>query len=962
MPYMNVTEVESALTALAATYPSTCELITLPNTTHEARTSHAVRLSLGALNNRPAMLFVGGQHAREWGSAEICVNFATDLLEAYDTNSGLAYGGQSYSAATIKHLIEDAQIFVFACANPDGRNHSQMVSAMWRKNRNPAGAVDLNRNYDLLWDFNTALHPDSGARVSDNPADDTYHGTAPLSEPEAQNVVWLLDTFPQIRWSIDIHSYGRLLYHAWGHDQNQVVDPNQNFQNNAFDGLRGIPDDAYGEYITTDNLGTQCGLVESMQTAIAAVRGESYRTGQTFSLYPTTGTLSAYPFSRHLSNPALTKTHGFLIEWGTIFQPAWSEMQNIILDVSAGLVAFADAALEECGVLDITLETPTLQFIDVPEGETTFRAVTFKVTACCTVDFEITDGPDVVSGPPGTAFGTPLSLEHSAPPAPSSYSKANLWVSYQGTNASDSATGTVTVFCKQTRQEWVVPITTNVIARPTAEVMLVFDQSNSMSHASGLGAGVTRADVLRFSAPPVVDVIEDGNGLGILRFDHDTHDTMPMTEVDLVSRITANGHISGYAHNPDGWTSIGGAVARARDLIDDTAVDKDVKAMVVLTDGAEMHNGFTRQYISDVAGSIDGRVYAIGLGTPENLQPGALTDLCAGNDGYMLITGALDTNALFKLTKYYQQILAGVTNNQIVVDPQGAIAPGQVHKIPFKLAETDISSDVLLFSPFPAGIHLTLQAPDGNVITPAVASVNPGITMSGGAYVRFYRMTLPVVLSGGGGGHEGTWHAILEVDRIGFKRYIGSVHEHESVSFATTSTNATHGIPYSVMSRAYSNLRMNASLSQTGNEPGALLHVRAALSEYGVPVENRASVLAEVTAPDGSASVVTLHETEPGVFTARKQATLAGVYTWHVLASGKTFRGTPFTREQWVTGAVWRGGDRPPEKPTDNDFCDFLACLLGSKKGRKLLKKCDIDERMLKRCLKRCRRQHGKPR
>jgi hypothetical protein len=35
MPYMNVTEVESALIALASTYSSFCELITLPNQTIE---------------------------------------------------------------------------------------------------------------------------------------------------------------------------------------------------------------------------------------------------------------------------------------------------------------------------------------------------------------------------------------------------------------------------------------------------------------------------------------------------------------------------------------------------------------------------------------------------------------------------------------------------------------------------------------------------------------------------------------------------------------------------------------------------------------------------------------------------------------------------------------------------------------------------------------------------------------
>lgn len=240
MPYLNVTEVESAIQALSITYPGQCEIITLPNVTHEGRTSHAIRVGLGALDDRPAMLFIGGQHAREWGSCEICINFAADLLEAYTLGTGLTYGGQSYTAAQVQRVIEQSQVFIFPCVNPDGRNHSQTSFAMWRKNRNPVNAVDLNRNYDFLWDFNTAFSPLAAPQVSDNPISDVYHGTAPESEPETSNVVWLLDTYPQIRWMIDIHSYSQLLYTVWGDDENQIAVPGQNFLNAAHDGVRGV--------------------------------------------------------------------------------------------------------------------------------------------------------------------------------------------------------------------------------------------------------------------------------------------------------------------------------------------------------------------------------------------------------------------------------------------------------------------------------------------------------------------------------------------------------------------------------------------------------------------------------------------------------------------------------------------------------------------------------------------------
>src|SRR5256885_11602243 len=130
MAYLNVDEVESALSALSAAFPDLCELFTLPDTTHEGRTSHAIRVAAGPLDDRPAMLFIGGQHAREWGSCEICINVAVDLIEAYEGSAGLAYGGQSFTADQIKLVMETSQLFLFPCVNPDGRNHSQTDSHM----------------------------------------------------------------------------------------------------------------------------------------------------------------------------------------------------------------------------------------------------------------------------------------------------------------------------------------------------------------------------------------------------------------------------------------------------------------------------------------------------------------------------------------------------------------------------------------------------------------------------------------------------------------------------------------------------------------------------------------------------------------------------------------------------------------------------------------------------------------
>ena len=58
-----------------------------------------------------------------------------------------------------------------------------------------------------------------------------------------------------------------------------------------------------------------------------------------------------------------------------------------------------------------------------------------------------------------------------------------------------------------------------------------------------------------------------------------------------------------------------------------------------------------------------------------------------------------------------------------------------------------------------------------------------------------------------------------------------------------------HGVPYNVTVSSWSNLRMAARLTQTSFEPGAELRLDAVLTEFGVPVANRARVEAELRTP-----------------------------------------------------------------------------------------------------------------
>ncbi|MEU0031172.1 M14 family metallopeptidase [Streptomyces sp. NPDC006335] len=349
--YLSVAEIESAITSLHDAYPDASEVITPPHLTHEGRTTRLLRVGTRQADEVPAILLLGGIHAREWVPPDALVSLAADVLEAHDRATGLGYGASTFTAAQVTQVVQNLNLFFFPCVNPDGRAFSQTTSATWRKNRRPAPAgstgsscigVDLNRNFDFLWDHTSKFAPDADVHTSSEPCNpQVYRGPAAASEPETRNVVWALDTYPQIQWMTDVHSAVPVILHNWGSDQNQCTTPADNFRNPSLDGIRGRPDDSIGEFIPERDLKISVELAERMNDAVRAVRGVDYKVQAAYGLYPTSGTSDDYAYSRHLTNPAATKVFGYTIECGDSFQPAFSEAEQVIQEVSAALLALA---------------------------------------------------------------------------------------------------------------------------------------------------------------------------------------------------------------------------------------------------------------------------------------------------------------------------------------------------------------------------------------------------------------------------------------------------------------------------------------------------------------------------------------------------------------------------------------------------------------------------------------------
>jgi IgA Peptidase M64 len=608
----------------------------------------------------------------------------------------------------------------------------------------------------------------------------------------------------------------------------------------------------------------------------------------------------------------------------------------------------------------IALTTPSISFTNIPEGlggvgVTTYRAIVFEVVTCASRTFRITAGP---TGGFGTPLGTVVTVS-ATDPGP--VLDARLWLSYTSTTAGSSSSGSVTVHCDETGQDWVINIVANTVGRPKSAVALVLDHSGSMSEDAG--DGTTKVGKLREACNIFISAMLQGDGLAIARFDDTAQQLMPVTDVGPpaigAGRIAAIGHINGPDVDPAGATSIGAGVVTGKAALDAAQAlgspHYDVTAMLVLTDGEEN----TAPMLADVGSSITANTFAIGLGQPENISTAALSTLTQGHNGYLLVTGTLTPDQSARLNKYFLQVLAGITSANIVLDPHGTLTPGAVHRIPFSIAAADYGMDVFLLSRAPYYIDFEIEAPSGERFSPGSAGVFTNLQYVQTAGLGYYRLSLPADSARAAGTHAGTWNVLLRID---YKKPRNS----DRQSFAVGGQAARHGLPYDVVVHCYSNLTFKARVSQSGFEPGAHVDLVATLREYDVPVDHRALAWAEITRPDATAFTLALDEAEPGRFTGGFTATVSGLYTIRARARGADFYGHAFEREQTLSAAVYPGGDRPP-KTGGPDWCGLLQCLLRSGfidgKTRERLRALSINVDALIACLEeQCKVEHVRKR
>jgi hypothetical protein len=460
-------------------------------------------------------------------------------------------------------------------------------------------------------------------------------------------------------------------------------------------------------------------------------------------------------------------------------------------------------------------------------------------------------------------------------------------------------------------------------------------------------ASQTRMEILKSAAPLFVHLLGDADGIGVVRFDTDAAPAPPADTVEVAgSQIAGAGRndalqaISAHATEPLGLTAIGDGVEAASVQLA-AAAGFDELATVVFTDGHET----AAKYIDDVADLITGSVFAIGLGTADQLNPGALDDLVSGTGGYLLLTGNPGPDDQILLKKYFAQILAGVTNAVIVVDPDGFVPHAAETVVPYELTAADSRSDVIVLSPAANLLTVTLEAPGGDTVN---GSSGADLVLT--PEYQTLRLALPSPAVSGP--TAGTWRAHLKVDRRRLRTLLAQLKKRKDT--AALARLQAHGAPFTLTVQARSSLRLAVAVAQPSRHPGSSATATATLTESGIPLGKRATVQADVVSPDGISTTLALAEVDEGVYRGTVATPAAGVYRVLIRAEGWSLRGDRFTRQELRTLAVWKRGDERPA-PQDSrdglDLCDLVTCLLDDKGLVELARKHRIDVDRLRRCV-----------
>ncbi|KAF9366611.1 Carboxypeptidase A4 [Mortierella sp. NVP85] len=149
-----------------------------------------------------AILFHGGQHAREWIGPATVTYIAKELILGYGVNK------------KITKLVDQFEFTIIPVLNADGYAYTWERNRMWRKNRQPTSipfcpGIDPNRNWGYKW---------NNGGSSGNPCSEAYHGPRAFAANEPKMVADYINKKGNVVGYIDFHAYSQLWMTPFGGD------------------------------------------------------------------------------------------------------------------------------------------------------------------------------------------------------------------------------------------------------------------------------------------------------------------------------------------------------------------------------------------------------------------------------------------------------------------------------------------------------------------------------------------------------------------------------------------------------------------------------------------------------------------------------------------------------------------------------------------------------------------------
>jgi hypothetical protein len=172
-------------------------------------TVKGIRIGKHRDGSKTGVFLYSQEHAREWVTPLVALETAERLLRNYASND------------TARRLVDNLDIFIVPSINPDGTHYSIYDFTLQRRNMTnycpEGGPVDpLARNswgVDLNRNFRVGTLDDGFSGASTVCTSDVFRGPGVLSEPEAQNEIWLVEENPNIRFAMNTHTHGG--YFMW---------------------------------------------------------------------------------------------------------------------------------------------------------------------------------------------------------------------------------------------------------------------------------------------------------------------------------------------------------------------------------------------------------------------------------------------------------------------------------------------------------------------------------------------------------------------------------------------------------------------------------------------------------------------------------------------------------------------------------------------------------------------------